>query len=391
MLALVLSAGLVQGQITITKEAGDKMQVNWKGFKADGDAAAQTFYKTLQNNLRNSGWFSQTYVGEGEISIGGSCRPRGRQLRVECHVHDVITQRPYLNRAFTGESAEARRLAHQVSDAIVEAVTGHRGMASARLVMVGTKTGKKELYIADADGRSVRQITKDGTVSVAPKWGANNQIVYTSYLKRYPDVYLIDVNSGRRTLVSNYAGLNTGAALSPDGSDMALILSKDGNPELYVRNMRSGKLTRITRTPDAAEASPTWSPDGSQIAYVSDQSGQPQIYTIPRGGGRAQRLTSGGTENVAPDWGPAGLIAYSSRTGGRYQIAVIDPKSRQRKLLETDGADYEDPSWAPDGRHLACTRTQNYRAQVYLLDTMGDSPVALTDYSGDWYSPSWSP
>ena len=75
----------------------------------------------------------------------------------------------------------------------------------------------------------------------------------------------------------------------------------------------------------------------------------------------------------------------------RNQVATLDPDSLESQVLKTDGADYEDPSWAPDGRHIACTRTLNYQSKVYLLDTMGDSPVALTDYSGDWYSPSWSP
>lgn len=392
-LAFVLCAGpfSAQAQLTIRKDAGKKLALNWSEFRVDTDPAAQSFLKTLQNDLRNSGWFSKNYAGKGEVSLSGTCRPSGGRLRAECRVHDIVTQRPYLNRAFTADAEDARRLAHEVSDAIVEAVTGHRGMASARFVMVGTQSGKKELYLADADGQGLQQLTRDGTVSVAPKWGHGNRIVYTSYLKRFPDVYLIDVANGRRTLISNYAGLNAGADLSPDGSDVALILSKDGNPELYVKNMRSGKLTRITKTPHAAEASPTWSPDGSQIAYVSDQPGQPQVYVVSRGGGRPRRLTSRGTENVSPDWGPGGLIVYCSRQGGQYRMAVLDPKSQDVKLIETDGADYEDPSWAPDGRHVACTRTQNYQAKVYLLDTMGDSPVALTNYSGDWYSPSWSP
>jgi Tol biopolymer transport system component len=70
---------------------------------------------------------------------------------------------------------------------------------------------------------------------------------------------------------------------------------------------------------------------------------------------------------------------------------VIDPKSLQIKQLVQDYADFEDPSWAPDGRHIACSRTERYRSKVYILDTGGDPPVALTDYKGDWYSPAWSP
>lgn len=258
--------------------------------------------------------------------------------------------------------------------------------------MVGTAGGVKELYLCDADGGNLIQLTHDKTVSVAPNWGPRGKsIVYTSFLKHFPDVYKIDVVSGRRERIAGYPGLNTGASFSPDGRDVTLILSRDGNPELYVKNLASGRLTRITRTPRAVEASPCWSPDGRQIVYVSDKSGRPQIYSISRRGGQPKRLTRRGSENVAPDWGPGGLIAYASRLGGRYQVCVINPKTMQIEALPLDYADYEDPSWARDGRHIVCTRSRNYRSQVYILDTMGDSPVALVDYKGDWYSPAWSP
>ena len=387
----LLAVSTAAQDIVVSKRPDRKRTINWSGFQPDGSEAAQTFIKTLQRDLVRSGWFSKAYAGQGDISFNGTCEAGGGRLQARCGVYDNVTQRPYLNRSFGADAAQARRMAHEVADAVVEAVTGHRGMASARFVMVGTRTGKKELYLADADGQGLRQLTQDGTVSVAPKWGAGNRIVYTSYLRRFPDVYLIDVASGNRTLISNYAGLNTGADLSPDGADVALILSKDGNPELYIKNLRSGGLTRITRTSDGAEASPSWSPDGSRIAYVSDRSGRPEIYSVSRGGGRPRRLTSQGSENVSPVWGPTGKIAFCTRQGGRYRIGVLDPDTLETKVLETDGADYEDPSWAPDGRHIACTRTENFQARVYLLDTMDDAPVPLTEYSGDWYSPSWSP
>ena len=99
-----------------------------------------------------------------------------------------------------------------------------------------------------------------------------------------------------------------------------------------------------------------------------------------------------GTQNVAPDWGVNGLIAYCSRQNGNYQICVIDAGGGQEKMLTSDGARYEDPSWAPDGRHIVCSRSQNYHYQVYILDTMGDPPVCLTaGKKGDWFMPAWSP
>ena len=205
------------------------------------------------------------------------------------------------------------------------------------------------------------------------------------------DIYMIELATGARKRVSNFPGLNTGGVISPNGSEMAMVLSKDGNPELFVKNLNTGALTKLTNTKRAAEASPSWSPDGNNIVYVSDQSGTPQLYILSKNGGAPRRLTSRGNQNVAPDWGPNGKIAFCSLMGGHYQICVIDPTTLAIQQLVIDGADYEDPCWAPDGRHIACSKAVAYRSKIVLLDTLGDAPIALTEYPGDWYSPAWSP
>jgi len=390
--AIVIACGCpVLGQVRVTKGPGGKTSIDLSGYGAAGGSSAQ-FLQTLRSDLNRSGWFVEAARGRSEVTLSGACTEAGGRLRAECAVVGVANRRTYLNKAFTSAGADPRVFAHLVSDAIVEAVTGRRGMASAKVVMVGTRTNAKELYIAGSDGQGLVQLTQDRTVSVAPRWGPGNQVVYTSFLKGYPDVYLVDVQSGSRQRISNYAGLNTGADISPDGQSVVLVLSKDGNPEVYVKSLRTDRLTRVTRTNQAAEASPCWSPDGQRIAYVSDASGRPHLYLVDRTGTGGKRLTSLGTENLDPDWGGDGRIAYCTRRDGRYQIAVLDPNTMADQAVPTpDNADYENPSWAPDGRHIACTRTENHRAKVYILDTLGDAPVALTGYQGDWYSPSWSP
>jgi TolB protein len=320
--------------------------------------------------------------------VTGTCTASGSQLQARCEVFETATRQRKLGKAYNGTAGNPRALAHKVADEILYAVTGKRGMASAKIAVVSSRTGRKELYICDIDGQNMRQITRDRSIVVGPRWSPDGQsLIYTSYKRGYPNVYI----TGKGRPVSSHGGLNASGAISPDGKSMAVILSVSGNPELYIKDLRSGRLTRLTRTRAGNEASPCWSPDGKHLAFVSDTSGRPQIYIISRNGGRAQRITTTGSENVAPDWGRNGWIACSSRVGGRYQIAIINPSTRGMRLLETDSADYEDPSWAPDGRHIVCSRTSAYRSAIYLLDTLKDSPVALISGSGDWYSPACSP
>ena len=259
--------------------------------------------------------------------------------------------------------------------------------------MIGKRSGVQELYTCDTDGRGIKKLTSDRKVCVGPKWGPHGRrIYYTGFLKRYPDIYRIDLDSKRRDRIVSFPGLNTGAVVSPNGEHMAVILSRTGNPELYIMNVRSRKLTRLTYTRNASEASPSWSPDGNSLVYVSDSSGRPQLYLLNENQSQAVRLTRQGRENVSPDWGSDGRIVCASKVGGRYQIAVINPRTRAYKLLKqtADGADYEDPTWAPDNRHIICTRTSGHKSKLYLLDTLGDPSIPLFTLSGEWMAPDCS-
>lgn len=388
-----LALGLtgVEAQVRVTKGAGQKAGLDLSGFTAAAGGAAATFRRTLEGDLVLSGWFTPAGRGMGEIVVSGGAADSGAGVDVQCQVAQRSSGAVALSRNYRAEAAEARRLAHRVADEIIAAVTGRKGFLSARLALVGNRSGSKELYLCDADGQNLMQLTSDKTISIAPQWGPQGDVlVYTSYLKKYPDVYLIRLATGQRERIANYPGLNTGAAISPDGRYVALILSKDGNPDLYIKPLGGGAPTRLTSTPRAAEASPSWSPDGSRIVFVSDQSGTPQLYVVARQGGAPRRITSRGSQNVAPDWGANGLIAYASLVGGHFQVYVLDPNTLEIKQVSPGDADYEDPSWAPDGRHIACGRARQYQSHVYLLDTMGDPPVPLVAISGDWYSPAWS-
>lgn len=384
---LLFAAGVASAQVRVVKGAGQKTSIDWSAYQAN-DGVGQLFIKVVGDDLQRSGWFVRGAPGQAELALTGQASQGGAQAIV----YNRAMQQQVYGKKYPVNPQEVRRTAHIVADEIIEAVTGKKGISSGRLAIVGNRTGKKELYLMDVDGQGLQQLTRDNSVSITPNWSPDGrQLVYTSYLKGFPDIFLIDIASGARRRIAYYSGLNTGGAISPNGREMAMILSKEGNPELYVRDLQGGALTRLTQTQRSAEASPSWSPDGRQIVYVSDQAGSPQLYVISRSGGSPRRLTSRGSQNVAPDWGANNVIVYASLFGSRWNISIIDPNGLEPRQITPGDADYEDPSWAPDGRHLVAGRSIRYASKVVLLDTLGDSPVVLTDYPGDWTSPAWAP
>ena len=378
--------------VEVVKKGVGKSVIDISSVRVRGGAGAMLFASVLRSDLTRSGWFTIARPGSGGLVLSGECEEDTGNLRAACRLSVRGRGRVYLDKVFRDTSSGGRRLAHVVADEIVRAVKGVGGIAATRIVMVGAHDGRKEVYTCDADGGNLMRITNKGGICIAPNWGHDGEtLVYTSFHRGFPDVYVYDFRTRIQKPLASYPGMNVGADVSPDGRSVALTLSKDGNPELYVMDIGTRKLKRLTKTARAAEASPSWSPDGKRIVFVSDRVGKPHLYTVSAKGGRATRLTYRGTENVAPDWGPNGLIVYSSRREGRYQLCIMDSSGGRRQQLTSEHADHEDPSWAPNGRHIVYARTEMYRSSIYILDTLKDPPVKLLTKSGDWYSPSWSP
>jgi len=392
-LFMVLAAPADEVSVVVPKPgANAKYVLDLSGMKQSGGAAEALFRQTLENDLKLSGWFTLSKEGrKGAYAVSGTCRQSGSSLAVRCQVDNVMNSTVLLSKSYDGETARARRLAHAAADDIVFAIKKVKGMASSRIAFAGKRDGKRNVYVCDADGANMMQITHDNVICRCIEWSPDmSKIIYTGYLSSYADVYTINMSNNSRRKVSSYPGINVGAVYSPDGNRIAIVLSKDGNPDLYLMDASGGNPRRIVRTPFAAEASPSWSPDGEQIVFVSDKSGSPHLYIVGSDGGDPKRITWKGNEDVSPDWGANGKIVYTSRRQGKYQVCIYDPSTKKEEQLTGDWADHEDPSWAPDGRHIVCSQTVNYHSDLYILDTLGDPSVRLTRVPGEWYSPSWS-
>jgi len=381
-------------QVRVTKTLNEVSFLDLSGFKSGADNASVSFRRTLESDLTRSGWFNLSGGARAEFTVIGDVQPDGARIAVRCEAYNTMTRERCFSKTYRGEEREARALAHRVADDLIFAMTGQPGMAASKIVMVGNRTGKKELYICDADGAGLRQLTRDNAISLAPRWSPDSrQVVYTSYYRtQFPDVFLITLANGERRCLADFPGLNSSAAFAPDGSELALILSKDGNPDLFVMNINGDRLTRLTYTKRAAEASPSWSSDGKEIVFVSDSSGTPQLFIIGRSGGEPRRIAVGGAQNVDPDWGANGYIVYSSLIGGQFQLFVFNPATGETRQISRDDANYEDPTWAPDGRHIFCVRRQNYHSRIFIVDTLSSSCINLMAESekGDWLSPDCS-
>ena len=335
------------------------------------EGAAAT--KVLQNDLTLSGYFILS--GNAAYTTRGSAGGGSLEGQVVDHSGGIVLSKSY--------NGSPRENAHHFANDIVETLTGNKGIAASKIAFIGTRTGKKEVYVGDYDGSNVRQLTHDGVISVHPSVSPDGRrIAYTGYQSGYPDVYLIDLASGARNRIVNYPGTNSGATFSPDGSRLALSVSKDGNPELYTVNAGGGGARRLTHT-RTVESGPTWSPDGSEIIYSSDESGSPQLYRISASGGRGEHIATGYNYCTEPNWSPDGKkVAFNVRGGGEFQIAVLDLDGGGTRVVSSG----ENPAWGADSRHIIFAQG----GALYLLDTVTNRKSKILDGVGKITEPSWS-
>jgi TolB protein len=268
----------------------------------------------------------------------------------------------------------ARNALLRAADVAVEKTNGLglRGFFASSLAWVSKRTGHDEIYTSDLFFGNIRQITHDQSITFTPRWSPDgSKLLYTSYYHSgSPDIFLINLASYERSTFVSFRGSNSGARFSPDGRQVAMVLSGEGNPEIYVSNAQGHAVSRKTRF-DSTKSSPCWSPDGGRLVFASGNPG-PQLYVISAAGGSMQRLTYGISGDCSePDWSRANpsRIAFTAKIGGNYQIAVLDVSTHESHVVSKASFDGMGPSWLPDGRHLVYTASSASASRLCILDT----------------------
>ena len=367
-------------ELTIIKEGGPgNERPVWVSISGINGEALQV----LQFDLYIQG-FNFTNAEAAQFLING--RANGN---FQASATDKFAKSTVVSHAYSGESL--RRQVHQFVDDFVTAASQlkRKPICRTKIAFKGETRPNSEIFIGDFDGHNSQSVTKDGSIVAAPEWVSGRMaLYYTSYKLNHADILYHNLSSGERKMFARYGGSNMSPAPSPDGSKVAMILSKDGWTDLYVQSASGGTPTRLTKSPQD-ESAPCWSPDSSWICYASKEKEHRALRKISASGGNSQPLSTVGVVNpTEPAWSPDGKwIAFTSQHGG-FSICVIPAQGGEATTL----ADGEDPSWAPNSRTLIFAKRTGDGYILSLLDvpTKQVKDVSRISGSNSQSQPSWA-
>ena len=128
-------------------------------------------------------------------------------------------------------------------------------------------SGDEEIYVMNADGTNVRQLTSNADFDSAPSWSPDGKRIvfesapagtFTPGVEAHEkDIYVMRADGTHVHRLTDSPGLDEGAEFSPDGTKIVFSSDRDGQQELYVMNADGSDPRRLTDNP-ARDESPDW-------------------------------------------------------------------------------------------------------------------------------------
>jgi TolB protein len=213
---------------------------------------------------------------------------------------------------------------------------GRRIVFTSDRVTPSNPDGDTEVFVMNADGSHVAQLTFNRGEDVTPTWSPDGRKIAFGRIPRYPD---------------------------RGGNSLEIwTISADGTGE-----------RQLTNTPGGADFEPNWSPDGRRIAFSSARDNKTKfqnIFTMDPNGGDVRQLTFSELTAQRPNWSPDGsqIVYHSYVPDGTFDIFTMrSDGSHQTRLTSEEGGQ---PAWSPDGRQIAfgSGRTGDFEVWTMLAD-----------------------
>ena len=265
--------------------------------------------------------------------------------------------------------------------------------------------GIEDLYLMNADGSGQVNLTHNdndetGASVCCAAWSPDGSKIAFSNDTAGPhgsfDIYVMNADgSGLRNLTNNQAD-DVRPAWSPDGTKIAFATFRDGNYEIYVMNADGSGVFNLTND-RACDYYAAWSPQGTKIAFTRADycNTHAHIYVMNADGSGVTQLTNGPANNIYPVWSPDGTkLAFDRQRDSdhEWELYVMNADGSGQVNLTNNPADnFVYFTWSPDGTRIAFDCCDVLREEIYLINADGSGRINLTNYPARDLTPVWRP
>lgn len=254
-----------------------------------------------------------------------------------------------------------------------------------QIAFASDRGGDFDIYLIQPDGSAASQLIDSESDYYFPTISAAGDLMVWD-----ADLDAIRVLGADRAEKFLLVGVGGRPAWSPDGTEVAVVMSMVvPSPEILRTNIADVTTLWLTQNP-ADDREPAWSPDGEVIAFTTDRDGTDHIYLMNANGSGPRRLTSGSRSEFEAAWSPDGeRLALVSGTGSQSQIFIVNADGSDLRQI-TDGPGLNrNPSWSPDGSLIAFWSDRSGNPEIYLIGIDGEGLTQLTDDPAEDIHPFW--
>jgi eukaryotic-like serine/threonine-protein kinase len=284
------------------------------------------------------------------------------------------------------------------------------GGGTGQIVFASTRSSIPQLYLVNADGTDLTQLTIMEKGACQPSWSPDgSQLVFISPCLGRADffetiynessLYIINSDGTGLKQLTPAPGSDFEPAWSPDGMQIAFTSVRGGFRQIYSLDVESLEVTLLTNTTNMIESSqPSWSSDGTKIVYMVKRVGTYQIWSMNADGQESIQLAHSGQElwDYLPNWSPDGrTVFFNQRRPGAFrpwlmQVDYEDLSQDPRRLNYV--TPIEDVSFSPDGYWLAFEGMDGEgNREIYFMTVAGSGRTRLTNDPKIDFDPAWRP